>query len=46
MHALAIFGVTGRMGQSIVRAVRETAAFTVSGAVASPESPRVGLDAS
>ena len=24
MHALAIFGITGRMGQSVLRAVRES----------------------
>jgi 4-hydroxy-tetrahydrodipicolinate reductase len=45
MHALAIFGITGRMGQSLLRAVRETPAFTLSGAIASPLSARLGSDA-
>ena len=45
MHALAIFGITGRMGQSVLRAVRETPAFTLSGAIASPLSARLGSDA-
>jgi 4-hydroxy-tetrahydrodipicolinate reductase len=43
--ALAIFGITGRMGQSLVRALRETPALTLSGAIASVQSPRLGLDA-
>ncbi len=45
MHALAIFGVTGRMGQSLLRALRETPAFTLSGAIAAPTSARLGQDA-
>jgi 4-hydroxy-tetrahydrodipicolinate reductase len=45
MHALAIFGVTGRMGQSVLRALRETPAFTLSGAIAAPSSARLGSDA-
>jgi 4-hydroxy-tetrahydrodipicolinate reductase len=57
MPALAIFGVTGRMGQSLIRAMRETPAvretsagrerpvFTLSGAIASPTSVRLGQDA-
>ncbi len=45
MHALAIFGIPGRMGQSIIHAVRESAVFAVSGAIASAHSARVGLDA-
>jgi 4-hydroxy-tetrahydrodipicolinate reductase len=45
MHALAIFGVTGRMGQSVLRALRETPAFTLSGAIAAPASARLGQDA-
>jgi 4-hydroxy-tetrahydrodipicolinate reductase len=45
VHALAIFGVTGRMGQSVIRAMRETPAFTLSGAIASTASVRLGQDA-
>jgi 4-hydroxy-tetrahydrodipicolinate reductase len=57
MPALAIFGVTGRMGQSLIRSIREAAAaressagrerpgFTLSGAIASPGSLRLGQDA-
>jgi len=45
MPALAIFGITGRMGQSLVRALRETPAFTLSGAIASARSDRLGQDA-
>jgi 4-hydroxy-tetrahydrodipicolinate reductase len=43
--ALAIFGITGRMGQCLVRALRETPALTLSGAIASARSPRLGQDA-
>jgi 4-hydroxy-tetrahydrodipicolinate reductase len=43
--ALAIFGITGRMGQSLVRALRETPAFSLSGAIASATSERLGQDA-
>jgi 4-hydroxy-tetrahydrodipicolinate reductase len=43
--ALAIFGITGRMGQSLVQVLRETPAFTLSGAVASTTSGRLGQDA-
>jgi 4-hydroxy-tetrahydrodipicolinate reductase len=45
MPALAIFGITGRMGQSLVRALREAPAFTLSGAIASATSKRLGQDA-
>lgn len=45
MHSLAIFGITGRMGQTVLRAMRETPAFTLSGAIASPESGRLSEDA-
>src|SRR5476649_513715 len=45
MQPIAIFGITGRMGQSLLRAMRETPAFTVSGAIASANSPRLGQDA-
>ncbi|MGB6353992.1 MAG: 4-hydroxy-tetrahydrodipicolinate reductase [Steroidobacteraceae bacterium] len=45
MHALAIFGITGRMGQSLLRALGEAPRFTLSGAVASASSRRLGQDA-
>jgi 4-hydroxy-tetrahydrodipicolinate reductase len=45
MAALAIFGITGRMGQSLLRALRETPAWTLSGAIASAQSERLGQDA-
>jgi 4-hydroxy-tetrahydrodipicolinate reductase len=45
MHPIAVFGITGRMGQSLVQALRETPAFRLSGAVASHNSLRLGQDA-
>ena len=48
MPALAIFGITGRMGQALLRAMRESAespVFRLSGAVASSASARLGHDA-
>ncbi|MEP6549209.1 MAG: 4-hydroxy-tetrahydrodipicolinate reductase [Gammaproteobacteria bacterium] len=45
MPALAIFGITGRMGQSLLRALRESPIFSLSGAVASARSARLGQDA-
>jgi 4-hydroxy-tetrahydrodipicolinate reductase len=48
MPALAIFGITGRMGQSLLQALREsreTAGLRLSGAVASSASARLGQDA-
>ena len=44
MPGAAVFGVTGRMGQSLVRALRDSA-LRLSGALASPSSGRLGLDA-
>jgi 4-hydroxy-tetrahydrodipicolinate reductase len=43
--ALLIFGATGRMGQALLRAIREDPRFTVCGAVASVGSGRLGEDA-
>jgi 4-hydroxy-tetrahydrodipicolinate reductase len=40
-----IFGITGRMGQSLIAALREEPAFHLLGAVASAESVRLGQDA-
>jgi 4-hydroxy-tetrahydrodipicolinate reductase len=45
MHALVVFGITGRMGQSLLRAVRAGSEFQLSGAVASAASSRLGTDA-
>jgi 4-hydroxy-tetrahydrodipicolinate reductase len=45
VQSLAIFGITGRMGQSLLRALRESADLRLSGAIASPTSSRLGLDA-
>ncbi len=39
---LAVFGVTGRMGQCLVRAVQEGSQFRLSGAIASQGSSRLG----
>jgi 4-hydroxy-tetrahydrodipicolinate reductase len=41
---VAVFGVTGRMGQSLVRALRDSP-HELSGALASVSSGRLGLDA-
>jgi len=48
MSGIAVFGITGRMGQTLVRALREGAAaqpLRLVGAVASPSSGRLGSDA-
>jgi 4-hydroxy-tetrahydrodipicolinate reductase len=45
MQPIAIFGITGRMGQSLLRALGETSTFTLIGAVASAGSRRLGQDA-
>ena len=45
MHSLAIFGISGRMGQSLLRALRESPGLRLSGAVASNASARLGQDA-
>jgi 4-hydroxy-tetrahydrodipicolinate reductase len=44
-HPLVIFGITGRMGQSLIRALREGSQFHLHGAIASADSSRLGLDA-
>jgi 4-hydroxy-tetrahydrodipicolinate reductase len=44
-HSLTVFGITGRMGQSLIRALREAAEFKLRGATASPGSARLGQDA-
>jgi 4-hydroxy-tetrahydrodipicolinate reductase len=42
---VAIFGITGRMGQTLVRALRDAPTLRLTGAVASPHSGRQGADA-
>jgi 4-hydroxy-tetrahydrodipicolinate reductase len=44
-HALTVFGITGRMGQSLIRALREDSEFQLRGAIASAGSAQLGLDA-
>jgi 4-hydroxy-tetrahydrodipicolinate reductase len=45
-HSLTVFGITGRMGQSLIRALREEGSeFELRGAVASSGSARLGEDA-
>jgi 4-hydroxy-tetrahydrodipicolinate reductase len=45
MQPIAIFGITGRMGQALLHAVRGGSSFQLCGAVASAGSPRLGQDA-
>jgi 4-hydroxy-tetrahydrodipicolinate reductase len=45
MTNIAVFGISGRMGQSLVRAIRESADFTLTGGLASPTSATLGRDA-
>jgi len=47
MKPIAVFGITGRMGQALIRALQESSspAFALSGAIASPTSARLGQDA-
>jgi 4-hydroxy-tetrahydrodipicolinate reductase len=42
---VAVFGITGRMGQALVRALREAPQLKLSGAIASAKSSRLGHDA-
>jgi 4-hydroxy-tetrahydrodipicolinate reductase len=42
---LIVFGITGRMGQSLIGALREGSPFHLQGAVASPRSSRLGQEA-
>jgi 4-hydroxy-tetrahydrodipicolinate reductase len=44
-HPLIVFGITGRMGQSLIGALREGSPFHLQGAVASPGSSRLGEEA-
>jgi 4-hydroxy-tetrahydrodipicolinate reductase len=45
MRQLVIFGVTGRMGQSLLRAMREESGLRLCGAIAHAGSQRLGKDA-
>ncbi len=45
MHSAAVFGITGRMGQSLVQVLRESPDLRLSGAIASAASGRLGQDA-
>jgi 4-hydroxy-tetrahydrodipicolinate reductase len=45
MPAIAIFGITGRMGQTLLRALKESPTWVLSGAMASAGSSRLGQDA-
>jgi 4-hydroxy-tetrahydrodipicolinate reductase len=43
-HPLIVFGITGRMGQSLIGALREGSPFELRGAIASPASHRLGQE--
>jgi 4-hydroxy-tetrahydrodipicolinate reductase len=45
MANVALLGVSGRMGRCLVRAIRESADLTLSGALASAQSATLGRDA-
>ena len=45
MTNVAILGVSGRMGRCLVRAIRDSAGLSLSGALASASSPTLGRDA-
>ena len=45
MINVAVFGVSGRMGHCLVRAIRDSGDFTLTGALASPTSAAIGRDA-
>jgi 4-hydroxy-tetrahydrodipicolinate reductase len=44
-HPLIVFGITGRMGQSLIRALREDSFFQLRCAIAAETSARLGQDA-
>jgi 4-hydroxy-tetrahydrodipicolinate reductase len=44
-HSVAVFGITGRMGQSLLRALGESPTCRLSGALASAASSKIGQDA-
>jgi 4-hydroxy-tetrahydrodipicolinate reductase len=43
-HPLIVFGITGRMGQSLIRGLREGSPFRLHGAIASSVSKRLGQE--
>jgi 4-hydroxy-tetrahydrodipicolinate reductase len=43
-HPLIVFGITGRMGQSLIGALREGSPFALYGAIASSASQRLGQE--
>jgi 4-hydroxy-tetrahydrodipicolinate reductase len=45
MTNIAVLGVSGRMGRCLIRSIRESADLSVSGALASAQSPALGRDA-
>lgn len=45
MTQVAVLGVSGRMGRCLVRAIRDSQDFVLSGALASPASAALGRDA-
>jgi len=45
MTNVAVLGISGRMGRCLVRAIRESPDFVLSGALASPTSTALGRDA-
>jgi 4-hydroxy-tetrahydrodipicolinate reductase len=45
VQRLAIFGITGRMGRSLLRVLHEETSWRLSGALASPHNPCLGQDA-
>lgn len=45
MANVAVLGVSGRMGRCLVRAIRESVDFVLTGALASPSSASLGRDA-
>jgi 4-hydroxy-tetrahydrodipicolinate reductase len=42
---IAILGATGRMGRSLIQAIHDSTEFELAGALASAESPALGVDA-
>ncbi len=42
---IAVLGATGRMGQSLIRAIHDSTEFELAGALASVDSPALGSDA-
>ncbi|HJS22309.1 MAG TPA: 4-hydroxy-tetrahydrodipicolinate reductase [Steroidobacteraceae bacterium] len=44
MINLAIFGITGRMGRALLRALPDAANLKLTGALASPRNPAIGRD--